>query len=179
MVMTKSGYDVNRITITNNTAKYYSDTAKEFAGQAKGFATDVEQTKSEIDNILASSGFVSVSQNIQKIVTVADNIENLGNIKLEWGFINGDINSQLDLKAMLDEKLAISEIFDWAKSETKPTYTKAEIELGNVDNTSDINKPISNLVQLALDNKANISDVYTKSEIDTKLDGIETLLEEI
>lgn len=27
--------------------------------------------------------------------------------------------------------------------------------------------------------KANISDVYTKSEIDTKLDGIEALLEEI
>ena len=92
MVMTKSGYDVNRITITNNTAKYYSDTAKEFAVQAKEFATDVVQTKSDIDNILASSGFVSVSQNIQKIVTVADNIENLGEINLDWGNLSGDIN---------------------------------------------------------------------------------------
>ncbi len=130
MVMTKSGYDVNRITITNNTAKYYSDTAKEFAVQAKEFATDVVQTKSDIDNILASSDFVSVSQNIQKIVTVADNIENLGNTKLEWGFITGNIDSQTDLDAKLDIK-------------------------------------------------ANVSDVYTKSEIDTKLDGIEALLVEI
>ena len=179
MVMTKSGYDVNRITITNNTAKYYSDTAKEFAGQAKEFATDVVQTKSDIDNILASSGFVSVSQNIQKIVTVADNIENLGEINLDWGNLSGDINSQLDLKAKLDEKLATTEISSWAKAETKPTYTKAEIGLGNIDNTSDMDKPISISMKSALDNKANISDVYTKSEIDTKLDGIEALLEEI
>ena len=48
MVMTKSGYDVNRITITNNTAKYYSDTAKEFAVQAKEFATDVVQDRKSV-----------------------------------------------------------------------------------------------------------------------------------
>lgn len=33
--------------------------------------------------------------------------------------------------------------------------TKAQIGLENVDNTSDINKPISNVVQIALDNKQN------------------------
>lgn len=35
--------------------------------------------------------------------------------------------------------------------------TKAQIGLGNVDNTSDANKPISNAVQAALDGKANTS----------------------
>ena len=31
----------------------------------------------------------------------------------------------------------------WAKASTKPTYTKSEVGLGNVDNTSDANKPVS------------------------------------
>lgn len=31
----------------------------------------------------------------------------------------------------------------WAKQSTKPTYTKSEVGLSNVDNTSDANKPVS------------------------------------
>lgn len=37
--------------------------------------------------------------------------------------------------------------------------TKAQIELGNVDNTSDANKPISNATQAALDLKVNTNDI--------------------
>ena len=43
----------------------------------------------------------------------------------------------------------------WAKNETKPTYTKAEVGLGNVDNTSDLEKPISTATQNALDTKVD------------------------
>ena len=43
---------------------------------------------------------------------------------------------------------------------------RADIGLGNVDNTSDANKPVSNATQQALNLKANASDVYTKSETD-------------
>lgn len=49
--------------------------------------------------------------------------------------------------------------------------SKADIDLGNVDNTSDANKPVSNATQQALNNKANASDVYTKSETDGLLNG--------
>lgn len=130
MVMTKSGRSANRVTITNNATKYYSDMAKDYASQAKTSATSVEQVKSDISDLLQNSNLTVISDNIEKISTVADNIENLGNTKLEWGFIGGNIDSQADLNAKLNTK-------------------------------------------------ANISDVYTKSEIDTKLDGIESLLEEI
>jgi len=41
----------------------------------------------------------------------------------------------------------------WAKTATKPTYTKSEVGLGNVDNTSDANKPVSTAQQTALDAK--------------------------
>lgn len=58
------------------------------------------------------------------------------------------------------------------------SVTKAQIGLGNVDNTSDLNKPISNAVRIALDAKANNS-VATESinglmsaADKSKLDGI-------
>lgn len=48
---------------------------------------------------------------------------------------------------------------------------KSDIGLGNVDNTSDADKPVSNATQQALNNKANSSDVYTKSETDGLLNN--------
>ena len=43
--------------------------------------------------------------------------------------------------------------------------TKADIGLSNVDNTSDLNKPISTATQNALNGKANTSHTHTKSQI--------------
>lgn len=48
---------------------------------------------------------------------------------------------------------------DWAKTETKPTYTAEEIGLGNVDNTSDANKPVSTATQNAIESlKSELSE---------------------
>ena len=49
----------------------------------------------------------------------------------------------------------------WAKQPLKPSYNKSEIGLGDVDNTSDANKPVSTATQTALNNKANSSQVLT------------------
>lgn len=35
-----------------------------------------------------------------------------------------------------------SDVYSWAKAATKPTYTKSEVGLGNVDNTADANKSV-------------------------------------
>lgn len=35
-----------------------------------------------------------------------------------------------------------SDVYSWAKASTKPTYTKSEVGLGNVDNTADANKSV-------------------------------------
>lgn len=48
----------------------------------------------------------------------------------------------------------------------KDSLGKSDVGLGNVDNTSDLNKPISTATQSALNNKANKADVYTKIEVD-------------
>ena len=50
--------------------------------------------------------------------------------------------------------------------------TADQIQLGNVDNTADSNKPVSGPTQTALDLKADLSDTYTKGEVDTKVSNL-------
>ena len=35
-----------------------------------------------------------------------------------------------------------SDVYSWAKASTKPSYSKSEVGLGNVDNTADANKSV-------------------------------------
>ena len=49
---------------------------------------------------------------------------------------------------------------------------KSDVGLGNVDNTSDAEKPISNAVQSALNQKANSTNVYNKTEMDVLLEEL-------
>lgn len=57
-----------------------------------------------------------------------------------------------------------SDVYDWAKQETKPTYTKSEVGLSNVDNTRDIDKPLSNAMMEALEDMDGIIEGHTDNE---------------
>ena len=46
------------------------------------------------------------------------------------------------------------------------------VGLGNVDNTSDANKPVSTAIQTALDSKADKLTTYTKTDVDTKISNL-------
>lgn len=59
----------------------------------------------------------------------------------------------------------ITDMPEWAKAESKPTYTASEVGLGNVDNTADIDKPISTATQTALDGKSDTGHTHTVSDI--------------
>lgn len=72
------------------------------------------------------------------------------------------------------------DVNSWAKAPSKPSYTKGEVGLGNVDNTSDINKPVSDATKTALGGKVDkvtgkalSTNDYTTVEKD-KLTGIES-----
>jgi hypothetical protein len=52
--------------------------------------------------------------------------------------------------------LPASDVSPWAKATTKPNYTATEVGLGNLDNTTDLLKPISTATQTALNLKSNI-----------------------
>lgn len=58
-----------------------------------------------------------------------------------------------------------SDVPDWAKASTKPSYTKSEVGLGNVDNTSDKNKPVSTAQQTAIDTAYANANKYTDTKV--------------
>lgn len=59
------------------------------------------------------------------------------------------------LKTEIPITLPASDVSAWAKESVKPTYTATEIGLDQVNNTSDMNKPISTATQTALDGKVD------------------------
>ena len=65
---------------------------------------------------------------------------------------------------------------DANKNVDLPAYpTRTSLQINNVDNTSDLNKPISTATQSALDLKADKSTTYTKTEVDGLLgDKVDT-----
>ena len=66
---------------------------------------------------------------------------------------NINVSDSGTISVNLSAYLKNSDIADWAKAESKPVYTASEVGLGNVDNTADIDKPISTATQMALDSK--------------------------
>lgn len=79
-----------------------------------------------------SNGFATVSSNLTKIITGETPAGKVAN-KLTFGSKNYD-------------------------GSAAQTITKSDIGLGNVDNTSDANKPVSTAQQAALDLKQNVND---------------------
>ena len=80
----------------------------------------------------------------------------------EEGHDAGDGQVVLGNDSRLTNDRNAADVYNWAKAENPPTYTKSDVGLGNVDNTSDANKPVSIAQQTALDAKTdltNISDV--------------------
>lgn len=73
--------------------------------------------------------------------------------------------------------LPASDVYEWAKSIAKPEYTKNEIGLENVDNTSDLNKPVSIAQQKAIDDAYANSNGYTDQKISELINGAPTSLD--
>jgi len=74
-------------------------------------------------------------------------------------------NLVADLASKLDDSqagvfgLTLLAVADLAAAKAALAYTKSDVGLGNVDNTSDANKPVSTAQQTALDAKRNVGTV--------------------
>jgi hypothetical protein len=91
-----------------------------------------------------------------KSITGQEIIDGLPVPPAEWGHIIGDITSQVDLQTELNSKFDnptgnTTQYLNGAGTPT--TLDKNAVGLGNVDNTSDLNKPISTATQTALNSK--------------------------
>lgn len=71
----------------------------------------------------------------------------------------------MDIISFAKAKKAEEKIETHLNAENPHGITKADVGLGNADNTSDLDKPISTAVQAALDNKMDNSRVLTKVDV--------------
>lgn len=96
------------------------------------------------------------TDNLQKI---EENKNSLVNLAYEIGKTNELVNS--------DFTTSVNLIEEHKKAVNPHNITKSTVGLDKVDNTSDIDKPISKAVEIALQDKANIQDIEDiKTEIE-------------
>lgn len=104
-------------------------------------ASNLNQLISSINTLYDKTSTIDTSIN-----TINNNITNINsNITT----INNKFSSYVPITRTINGKELSSNI----------SITKSDVGLGNVDNTSDVNKPISNATQTELNKKANDSDV--------------------
>lgn len=72
---------------------------------------------------------------------------------MEKSYLSLEQSQILNLNDSLNTRLKKNDISIWAKQPNPPSYTKTDVGLSNVDNTSDLSKPISTAVQNALNAK--------------------------
>jgi len=101
-------------------------------------------------------GKIYVTNDTNKLYRFVDSayIEISPTTSTSWGSITGNITNQTDLQNALNTKAPLA----------SPTFTgtvsgitKSMVGLGNIDNTSDVNKPISSATQTALNAKYDTS----------------------
>lgn len=95
-----------------------------------------------------------LSQEVQESLNKADSTVQDISSKLDSSVYTED-KKTFALKTEIPTTLPASDVSAWAKEKTKPIYTAAEIGLDSVDNTADIDKPISTATQTALNTKVD------------------------
>lgn len=93
---------------------------------------------------VADTGQTTINDHPMKVVVVGGDTPGPGDTA-EWGDITGDLDNQADLKNVLDSKADSSDL------------EALDNRTSNVDNTSDIDKPVSTATQTALNSKVSKS----------------------
>jgi len=113
---------------------------------------------------LASTDLLEISQLVSgsyvtKSITGAEIIASVPPSVTSWGTITGTLSTQTDLQNALNAKeptiTAGTTSQYYRGDKTFQTLDKNAVGLSNVDNTSDLNKPISTATQTALNAKQN------------------------
>ena len=113
---------------------------------------DLDVVAGDLQNLVDSLKSVAFSNSY----TDLDDLPTLGtaaerDVPASGNAGNGEV--VLGNDSRLSDARNASDVYAWAKESTKPSYNKSEVGLGNVDNTSDADKPISTATQAALNGK--------------------------
>ena len=173
----------NRVIISNNKAKYYSDLAQTYANQSKNYSDIAKTAQEAVNSIVDADDLSTIADNIEDIQEIAENLESLTAATV-WGDIGGTLSSQVDLKEALDAKADTEDLSEVATSGSyndltdKPTIpdisnlaTKTEVQ-AKAD-TADLSEVATSGSYNDLTDKPTIPDISnlaTKTEVQAKAD---------
>jgi hypothetical protein len=157
----------NALSLKANTSDLTSGLALKLDANQKGVANGVASLNSF--GIIPSSQLPPVSLSSTNVVASDADMIALSNATVGSIAIRTDVNKNYVLNALPSSTLAnwVELLTPAAPVQAVNGYTgsvnllKSDIGLGDVDNTSDANKPISSATQSALDLKANTGDLTT------------------
>ena len=165
--ITLKGSDGSSVNITDSNTIYNNATAS-----AAGLMSAVD--KSKLD---------SVATGANKTVVDASFVANSTNpvqSKVVKSALDGKSNTgHTHVKADITDfptSMPASDVSAWAKAATKPSYSKAEVGLGNVDNTADSAKSVKYAASAGNATKATTANALNVTELKSQnLDDVKTI----
>ncbi|BDH16591.1 MAG: hypothetical protein [Bacteriophage sp.] len=120
-------------------------------------------TKTETDTLLASK--VAVADYNAEVLSLSNSIATKAN-NADLTATNTTVATKANAADVYTKAAADAALATHTDNTNNPHgVTKAQVGLGNVDNTSDLNKPISTATQTALNGKANSADVVANTAV--------------
>lgn len=170
--ITLRGSDGSTFNVTDSNTVYGNATAS-----AAGLMSAADKAK--LDDIAAGSNHVTVDAELS--TTSTNPVQN----KVIKSALDGKSNTgHKHVKADITDfptSMPASDVSAWAKAATKPSYSKAEVGLGNVDNTADSAKSVkyaasagsaSSATTAATANALKVTELTTQNLDDTKTVGL-------
>ena len=167
--ITLRGSDGSTFNVTDSNTVYGNATAS-----AAGLMSAADKAK--LDGVAAGSNHVVVDSELSTIST--NPVQN----KVIKSALDGKSNTgHKHVKADITDfptSMPASDVPAWAKAATKPSYSKAEVGLGNVDNTADSAKSVKyaasagSATTAATANALKVTELNTQNLDDTKTVGL-------
>lgn len=170
--ITLRGSDGSTFNVTDSNTVYGNATAS-----AAGLMSAADKAK--LDGVAAGSNHVTVDAEFS--TTSTNPVQN----KVIKSALDGKSNTgHKHVKADITDfptSMPASDVSAWAKAATKPSYSKAEVGLGNVDNTADSAKSVkyaasagsaSSATTAATANALKVTELTTQNLDDTKTVGL-------
>lgn len=165
--ITLRGSDGSTFNVTDSNTVYGNATAS-----AAGLMSAADKAK--LDGVVAGSNHVAVDAELS--TTSTNPVQN----KVIKSALDGKSNTgHKHVKADITDfptSMPASDVPAWAKAATKPSYSKAEVGLGNVDNTADSAKSVKYAASAGSATTAATANALNVTELNTQnLDDIKTV----
>jgi cytoskeletal protein CcmA (bactofilin family) len=153
-------------TVVLPTTTSIGDVSSTEIGYVNGVTSGIQtQLDAKLASATASSTYAPLSGPTFTGTVVLPSTTSVGDVSsTELGYVNGvtsAIQTQLDAKAPTADPTFTG---------TVAGVTKSHVGLGNVDNTSDANKPVSTATQTALDAKASLAGATFTGDVTVETD---------